>query len=322
MDSPKKGDKNPVIINIIRKKKHMDHEVHGAGWKIAYADFMTAMMTFFLVMWLTSSMSQDQKKGVAQYFDPIGAMEGASGVGGALGGKALSADGPFSHMTAAMQLNPPLGAETKTTEGLGAFEEENKPQKDNQDKEFEEALKKEKKAFEVLEKNLYEAMMNDSRLHDMMDFVKFERTPDGLRIDLIENYKRPMFALGQFQIHPDTKPLLDAVASVLKNLRNPVSIEGHTDGTPYPPGASFTNWELSLSRANETRKHLEASVQGLNVVQVVGKADKFLSVPSEPRSSLNRRMSLVIWSQSKNSSSSSQGHGSSQGGSEQNLNQS
>ncbi len=266
------------IIHIVRKSKKSEEENHGGNWKIAYADFMTAMMAFFLVMWLTSSMSPEQKKGFSNYFDPVGVLDGASGVGGALGGRTITTDGPLNEMSAAMHWNQPLGAETRSREGLGAFEAPDHSE-DN--------------SLQYFEKTLQEKMIKDKDLQEMMDFVRVTWTMEGVRIDLLENYRQPMFRVGQSTLEPMAQKLFDVVAETLQKLPNPIRIEGHTDARTYAT-QSFTNWELSSARAQTVRRHLVSRIPHLNIQAIVGKGARDLYVPDEPLSSLNRRISLIV----------------------------
>lgn len=275
-----KGAGRP-IINIIRKKKQHDEGAHSAAWKIAYADFMTAMMAFFLVMWLISSMSPSQKKGIASYFDPIGTTEGASGVGGVLGGLSITVDGPLSQMSAATAINPPLGSESKTDDAVGAF---HTPEH--------ETAEAEEQALQKIQEQLDQALKTHPGLKEMIELAQITVTLEGLRIDLIENYHKPMFELGSSRLTPEAQELLNVVALFLQKLPNKMNITGHTDALAYA-GTRFTNWELSSARALETRQYLVTRASNIQINAIVGKAHVSPYVPENPTSPLNRRVSIL-----------------------------
>ena len=285
------GKETKPIIMIVKKRNHVDHEEHNSAWKIAYADFMTAMMAFFLVMWLVSSMAPEKKKGIASYFDPIGANEGASGVGGVMGGRTLSTEGPLSQMTASMRLNPPLGAETPQEIAIGVHT----PPADQggQPGEQKEQLMPEDKAFAETQEKLQEALESKPELKEFLAFVKITNVTEGLQIDLIENYRKPMFLMGGRHVSPELEHLLDAVADVLKALPNAISIVGHTDARAYR-GLDYTNWELSADRANATRRYLVEQAPELRFESVIGRADTEPYLPQDPTSPLNRRIRIIV----------------------------
>jgi chemotaxis protein MotB len=293
MSGPKGGSEHRAPI-IIKKKKRAEGEEHSAAWKIAYADFMTAMMAFFLVMWLTSSLSPDSKKGVSHYFDPIGVSGGASGVGGVLGGKTITVDGPLSEMHATTKINTPLGSDAEEASDLGPYKT---PEA------LEDAKEKEKEAFKSFEKKFQEMIQKNSDLKELVNFVHIETTQEGLRIDLIENYQKPMFDLGSSTLTLEAQKLLEVLADSLKDLPNKIHIVGHTDALAYK-GIHHTNWELSSDRASATRRYLNHVLPSLQVGSVTGKADTELYVPEDPESSLNRRISILILSNFQNQTQS------------------
>jgi chemotaxis protein MotB len=278
-----KGPVRAVVTRVRRKNRSHEEDGHGgAGWKIAYADFMTAMMAFFLVMWLISSMSPSQKKGIANYFDPVGVSQGASGVGGVLGGRSLVADGPLTSLSALDTISPPLGTDMDADDGAGAFAVVAHASEEAEDQ----ALAQVQERFE-------EALAQNPALKDMVEMVEISQTVDGLKIDLVERYNHPMFARGSSTLTKEAQQLLDMVASLIKTLPNKLLITGHTDALSYA-GAGFTNWELSSARALSTRQYLERIAPQIAVDGIVGKASTSLHVPDNPSSPLNRRITLLM----------------------------
>jgi chemotaxis protein MotB len=246
--------KNAPII-IIKKKKHGHHGHHGGAWKVAYADFVTAMMAFFLVMWIVGQ-SASVKGAVAMYFRDPGAFE-AGRRGGVL-----------------------PGAEMGITAG------EQSPAVDTRD-----AIATLEHAAEELRRTL-EGMPEFSNLKDR---IQIELTPEGLRIELLEGANDGFFEVGSSGLKPDGIKLLVIIATQLGKLQNQVAIDGHTDSRPYVSTDAFSNWELSTDRANAARRVMQQSGLGPHQLEGVrGYADTRIRFRENPLDSRNRRISIVV----------------------------
>lgn len=231
----------PIIV-IKKKGGHGGH--HGGAWKVAYADFVTAMMSLFIVLWLMGS-SEKVKKAVAGYFnDPKGT--------GQLLGTTMTGTGET--ITAAQN---------------------------DQMQKLKEKLEAEIKAKKELEK--------------LSKQIEITITPEGLRIELIEDKNGVFFQSGSAQLSATGQELLNLLASELKTLPNNLLIEGHTDATQYSTDANYSNWELSADRANSARRLLQqGGVRADQVTQVRGYADQFLRVKNDPYDPSNRRISMLV----------------------------
>ena len=268
----------PIIIKRVRKGGHGHH---GGAWKIAYADFVTAMMAFFLLMWLLGSTTEGDKKGIADYFaSPLKvAMLGGSG------------SGDSSHVVKG-------GGQdlTRTTGQVKAGEIDAKRSTINL-----RILKAEQQRAEIarlqdLKRRVEQRLAGNERLAMMRSQILLDMTADGLRIQIVDEEGRPMFASGSPDVQPYMRELLRELGGVLADVPNRLTIEGHTDSMPFPGGQrGYSNWELSADRANATRRELLAG--GLpedHVLRVLGLAASVPFVPAEPRAPANRRMSLIV----------------------------
>lgn len=333
-------EKAPIIIKKI-KKGGEGH--HGGAWKVAYADFVTAMMAFFLLLWLLNVTTAEQKMGIADYFSPASASKQTSGSGGVLGGQTIRVEGamvnsssppgvtvPTPTMPAAANSDEqtddmqdsstgrPTEQET-TGKGAGAKEGgwtrgdvvnglavlERAGEKDAADKnkdgavdegELKEALAKhEESQFAKAEAELRQAIQQIPELRNLAQNLIIDKTPEGLRIQLVDQEGYSMFPSGSAKMQPQTAQLLSQVAQAVSNLPNKLSISGHTDSIPFGSGASYTNWELSSDRANATRRALEAmGVRDDRIETVVGRGDRDHLFKDDPNSPRNRRISIVL----------------------------
>jgi len=285
------SDKQDELQPIIIKKKKAGHGHHGGAWKVAYADFVTAMMAFFLLLWLLSVTTEVQKAGIAEYFTSTPMItrseDGASGV---MGGTTIAVEGA---MTSQVQ---PLVTQPQTQDpALRPGSEPVKDEANISDERFEEEKRKREQAdFEQAEKALEQALQA-SRFKDMKDAIKVDRTTEGLRIQILDQADRPLFASGSSTLLPETKALLRQVSEVVQTLPNELSVRGHTDSVPFGPGADYTNWELSAERANSSRRALQnAGLPASRINNVMGKADTDHLYPDTPRDGRNRRISIIL----------------------------
>lgn len=273
---------NEVTPIIVRKIKKHGHGHHGGAWKIAYADFVTAMMAFFLLMWLVASLNKAQKEGLAEYFkQPLkialisGESMGAREVSTQGGGDNIEkSDGQVSasnQPTIAKKANPKI-------QDAGKKEEESKQ-------------------LDKLKSNIILAMGEDPALADLKDQLLMDKVSEGLRIQLIDNKNQPMFGMGSDEMDPHMQEILNKIAKLLDKMPNKVTIQGHTDAHPFqdPDKIGQTNWELSTQRANAARRALvQAGMPEDKVMEVTGFSSTILLDKSDPFNPNNRRISIIV----------------------------
>ena len=251
----KPGGKIIIVKKV--KKGHGGH--HGGSWKVAYADFVTAMMAFFMVMWILG-MDQQLRQAIEGYFsNPVGYKKGYSG-----GATPISS-----------------GASPATVRTNAVFLASREYQR---------------KKFDEVANELRQKVDSIAQIGNLRAKVQIIVTDAGLRIELIESGSGDaLFPLGSSQLTDEGRNTLIVIAGELARLENPISIEGHTDAAPFPPGARFTNWELSNARANAARRVLETTAIAVGrIAEVTGYADRQLRNPANPRDPSNRRISLLL----------------------------
>ena len=315
----------PIIIKKVKARGEHGH--HGGAWKVAYADFVTAMMAFFLLLWLLNVTTDIQKRGIADYFEPTIASKSQSGAGGVLGGVTIGQPGAQQLPTSAPSLaldQPALrqpnddgdaddgtgaaaGQQNTADDGAGKAEKIDKPEKNQNppakpsDAELDRKVaEREEQRFAAAEFALRQAVEQLPELKGLAKNLIVDRTPEGLRIQLVDQDKSPMFAIGSADLVDSAKKLIAVVSQVVLRLPNKISITGHTDATPYPGGAKYTNWELSADRANASRREFIADgVPAKRITRIVGLADGDPLVPNDPTSARNRRISIVLLREAK-----------------------
>jgi chemotaxis protein MotB len=316
---------------------------------VAYADFVTAMMAFFLLMWLLNATTEEQRKGLADYFSPKNPISrGSSGTGAPFGGStpfdhgsltsdrgAISAlaghappeDDPEEQTDTPTEVRPRDQGESSTTAPAGAApgvasaadaaaQAHGRPaatpatdptqpavaaalaaqamQQAQEAESRDAAEKRERAAFKQAADQIREAIRSDPKLADLARQLAIDITPDGLRIQIMDEDKQPMFATGSAALNDRARLLLQKVAPVLLQLSEPLSISGHTDATPYH-GTDMTNWELSADRANATRRLLvDAGVPETRFRAVTGNADRDPLLPADPFAAANRRIAIMV----------------------------
>jgi len=296
------GD-NAVIIKRIKKGGHGGH--HGGAWKVAYADFVTAMMAFFLLMWLINTTTPEQKRGIADYFAPQSIAQTLSGSGGVLGGKVMGEESARAGGAASVfQKNSPSSpsAKTKSTEAQtsqGGASSADGQANDTDTKAGENANNATASAqdgeFAHAAEAIHQAIADNPDLAQLSKQVIMEQTPEGLRIQLVDQDGRPMFAQGTSEPMPYTKRLIAEIGKVIDRLPNRVSISGHTEAKPFQGPNGTTNWELSAARANMGRSLLaEGGLNGDRIYEVAGKAGSEPLLPEDPNASANRRLSITL----------------------------
>ncbi|WP_079204699.1 flagellar motor protein MotB [Pseudomonas sp. CC6-YY-74] len=269
----------PIIVKRV-KKVAAGH--HGGAWKIAFADFATAMMAFFMVMWLMSVATPEQKKLISGYFkDPIGFSESASPFVIDLGGSPT----PAPDRTLNQQVDD-------QTEG-----EEVEIEPAQVDPTLAEGMadELERERLELLLQELQSKVEDNPQLQRFKDQILFEITQDGLRIQIMDAENRPMFDSGSAHLQPQFEDILLALADTIKAVPNKISISGHTDAKPFAGAGEFGNWELSANRANAARRALIAGgYDEVQVARVVGYASSALFDRDDPLNPVNRRIDIVV----------------------------
>ena len=262
---------------IIKRVKRYGGGHHGGAWKIAFADFATAMMAFFLVLWLMSSATPEQLIAIAGYFkDPVGFSDSGSPYVIDLGGS--------PEMSPDQTLNP----EVKSTPAPDRVPVD----ADQQDAAAEQV---EQDRLEMLLQELQTKVNENPQLAKFKDQILFEITQDGLRIQIMDAENRPMFDIGSAKLKPYFEDILLAMADTIKAVPNKVSISGHTDATPFVGNNGFGNWELSANRANAARRALLAGgYPDQQVARVVGYASSALYDKEHPQNPINRRIDIVV----------------------------
>lgn len=266
----------PIVIKRI-KKVAGGH--HGGAWKIAYADFVTAMMAFFLLMWLLGSTTKAQLKGISDYFKtPLKvAMSGGSGSGDA---------------TSVIK-----GGGTDITRQEGQEKKADIEELKIDDKTKQMLRERaERMRLEGLKKRIEQAIEANPALKKFENQLLLDITTEGLRIQIVDEQNRPMFALGKAELQSYTKTILREIGKMLNDVSNKISLSGHTDAKPFPSGdKGFSNWELSADRANASRRELVAGgMDTEKVLKVVGLSSAVLFDKVDPLNPINRRISIVV----------------------------
>jgi chemotaxis protein MotB len=268
----------PIIVKRIRRGSHAPH---GGAWKIAYADFVTAMMAFFLLMWLLGSTTEGDKKGIADFFNsPLKvALMGGSGSGDSShvikgGGTDLSRQGG--------QVKSGETEAKRKTINLQAFKAAQR--------------RAELERLQGLKNNFEGKLAGNARLAALQSQIRLDMTADGLRIQIVDELQRAMFASGSPVVQPYMRELLRLIGEVLTEVPNRLTLEGHTDAKPFSGGdRGYSNWELSADRANASRRELIAG--GLpddRVLRVQGLASSSLFDKDDPQNPVNRRISIIV----------------------------
>jgi chemotaxis protein MotB len=282
----------PIIIKRIKKGGHAPH--HGGSWKVAYADFVTAMMAFFLLLWLLNAVTQEQLQGIADYFAPTSVSTSKSGAGGMLGGQVVGQGAMSSQGTTpsfALSLPPPtIGS---GGEDLTDPKETDAPLTERQI--IQANAQREQQQFDKAKEALQQAIGSIPELKKLADSLMVDNTPEGLRIQIVDQDGLAMFPRGSPDMYGHTRSLLELIARVVKQLPEKMSISGHTDAVQFSSGSNYTNWELSADRALATRRALMMSgVPAERVDRVVGKADTEPLDVKDPTNARNRRITIVL----------------------------
>ncbi|NQU57644.1 MAG: flagellar motor protein MotB [Rhodospirillales bacterium] len=282
------ADQQPIII----KKVYKSAGGHGGGaWKIAYADFVTAMMAFFLLMWLLNSVTQEQLEGISNYFAPTTASSSQSGSGDILAGKTIGEEGvseqDASRPSVVVDLPPPK---------VGAADIQDVEDGEAASQKLEELQKQQEEAqFAKAEDTLKEAIESSPQLKQLAKSLLIDDTPEGLRIQLVDQEGLAMFPSGGSDMYLHARKVLELVAQVIQEMPQNIAISGHTDAVPFVTNDGYSNWELSADRANNARRVLEhLGVADKRIARVVGRADTEPLMADDPKNARNRRLSIVL----------------------------
>ena len=291
----------PIIV--IKKIQPGHGGAHGGAWKIALADMMTAMMAFFLLMWILGASNEQQRKSVADYFKPTShsevTMGKLAGSDGLLGGRSIiDPDGfPFSAKQTALMERVTPRSEGGPTENDPSPNSENARDSENLSQAAKQKIVEEadKTSFDKLEKDLNERMTQNPSLEKIQDQVKFVREKEGLRIEIIDKADFSMFALGTTQLQPKAQALILEISKSLSDMPNQLSIRGHTDSVGFSNAQGRNNWSLSAERADATRQLLEKrGVDAKRFARIEGAADTAPYNPNDPLDPRNRRISITV----------------------------
>ena len=297
--------KPPVIFRKVVEEGHAG--AHGGAWKIALADMMTAMMAFFLLMWLLGATPEEQRQGVADYFQPTpettsGAGETA-GANGMFGGRSIidpdaipdtpSQSSLMERVTPRSEAGPD-NDQGKSKQDKSQQTKDSKTLTEEQKREI--AAQAEKEKVDMLEKEVQERITQNAQISDLKGQVNFVREKEGLRIEIIDKANFSMFGSGTASMSPRAQALIREVSKSVTNMPNKLAVKGHTDSMPFTDGSDRTNWSLSIERAEATRKIMEqGGMQSGRFSRIEGVADTapFNSAdPSDPR---NRRISIMVF---------------------------
>jgi|ERR1043166_1108471 chemotaxis protein MotB len=281
----------PIVVKRI-KRVAAGH--HGGAWKIAYADFVTAMMAFFLLMWLLGSTTQGDLQGIAEYFrTPLKvALAGGSGSGDS--SSVIKGGGKDLTRLEGQVKNGEMPAEKRTVNIKAAQQE---------------FARQEKAKLAELKGRLTKLIEATPSLQQFKDQLLIDITTEGLRVQIVDEQNRPMFSSGSAQLQPYTREILRDIAKVLNEVPNRISISGHTDAKPFSGGErGFSNWELSADRANASRRELIAGgMDERKMLRVVGLSSSVLFDRSAPENPINRRISIIVMNKKAEEAASKDG---------------
>ncbi len=264
----------PIIVKKVTIVEGGGH--HGGAWKVAYADFVTAMMAFFLLLWLLGATTEDQRKGLADFFTPtlVKTKEQSAGAHGLLGGSSLTDVDSYPHamgQTGKRTITVPRDATGGPKESIGAG------------------------GAERVRARAEQKLADDQRLRRLLRQVRMVDTTQGVRIDLVDNADFTMFVLGTTVLTPDANRLVGALAQAVVPEAGQLTIRGHTDALPWRRGAQANNWSLSAGRAEATRQALlRNGIAEGRFKRIEGVADTELLVADNPQDPRNRRISILL----------------------------
>lgn len=284
------GNNQPpkIIVKKVYVEGHGGH--HGGAWKVAYADFVTAMMAFFLLMWLIGATNEKQRKALADYFAPtlVEFKQNSAGSNGMFGGSSLVDQDGYPHkaaQTGTRSLTVPVGAEGGKREGSGDKGSLRRAQTEIEDK----------RNFQRMRAKMAARMQSSGRLSRLAKHVRFVPTRDGMRIDLVDDANYSMFGLGTTALVPEANDLIGLIAETIRDTDNEIMIRGHTDSLGYGDPLAMNNWMLSTGRAEATRRRLaEGGVAQTRFARIEGVAEREPMVAENPGDPRNRRVAITL----------------------------
>lgn len=261
------GAHRPIVV---KRKKAAKSGHHGGAWKIAYADFMTALMALFLVLWILSTATPEELKSISEYFRTPLPVAMAGGDKNTASTSAIPGGGPDPAHVDGEQMRIDMRQETRPSD--------------------------EQRRLINLEHRIESVIESKPHLRELRSQMRMEMTPEGLRIQLVDTDKRPMFELGSDRVAPYMRDILRAIAPVLNELPNRISLSGHTDSLPYVNGEKgYSNWELSADRANASRRELVAGgLDSEKLLRVAGMGSRVPLGDNDGSDAANRRISIVV----------------------------
>jgi chemotaxis protein MotB len=278
---------------IVKKVVNVAGGRHGGAWKVAYADFVTAMMAFFLLLWLLNVTTDEQKHGIADYFAPKSVSRSNSGAGGLMGGISMATEGARISQnappTVVVELSPPK--QRKPTD-----QDQKEPGGDlDEDELLKQMAEREQQQFQEAEQQIRQAIQESPELAGMANSLIIDNTPEGLRIQLVDQARQSMFQSGSTTLDDQARRLMEQIADVVRKMPNRISITGHTDALPFRTKNGYGNWELSADRANASRRALlDAGLDPQRIAYVTGKAATEPLIADDPSNPSNRRISIVL----------------------------
>jgi len=275
----------PIIIKRIKK---VSGGAHGGAWKVAYADFVTAMMAFFMLLWLLNVTTEEQKLGLADYFAPtVASTSSDSGSADILGGTSAETDGAQS---SAVTVSIPSAQTQSTDEG------EAETNKAAEEKSYEEMIaRREQDYFEQMATEMRTSIQESPELVELENQVLIDVTEDGLRIQLVDKDNRAMFKPATADLYKYAEKMILKVSEVVQKMPNRISISGHTDAKGFNPRSDYSNWELSSDRAHSARRVLSgANVSADRFAEILGKASTEPLLPDNPYRAENRRITILL----------------------------
>jgi chemotaxis protein MotB len=268
----------PIIVKRVKKGAHGHH---GGAWKIAYADFVTAMMAFFLLMWLLGSTTKADLQGISEFFKtPLKvSLMGGSGAGDAT--SVIKGGGSDITRADGQQKRGERTSGHRVTD-LEAAQRE--------------LALREKQVLRELKLKIESAIASNATMSQFKNQLLIDITTDGLRVQIVDEQNRPMFAIGSAMLQPYTREIIHEIAKVINEVPNRISLSGHTDATPYSGGeGGYSNWELSSDRSNSLRRELIAGgMDDKRIARVVGLSSSVLLDPNDPYNPINRRVSIIV----------------------------
>jgi chemotaxis protein MotB len=283
----------PIVIKKIKKGGHGHH---GGAWKVAYADFVTAMMAFFLLLWLLSSTTPEQKAGLAEFFTPTIGLKDSMGIG-FKGGVKQSEPGRSKNDLTEVGLVASSVKQGDAPDAPNAQQGQSDPEAEAAAAAIksEEVMPEDTEEFKATSQDIKQALDQDKDLKEYQNNIIIQDTPEGLKIDMIDDPQKPMFLPGGAVLTDMGKKVLDSMANMIMKTPNNITINGHTDAGGGTENPLYTNWELSADRANGARRFLSTTqLEPERVMKVVALAGKELLTPQEPNSPRNRRITFIL----------------------------